>query len=118
MRDHVQFTIRDLVPWMIWTGIFCGIGWFLVGLPLASRGDRVLQRPVSTAFIVGRGGAAIMLVPMLVWSIPELQFKSLLNPQSWWFWGIAAVIAAVASALITRATSHLLIGSVCGGEEI
>jgi hypothetical protein len=41
--DHIQFTIRDLIPWMIWTGIFCGIGWFVVGLPMALRGHRVLQ---------------------------------------------------------------------------
>ncbi len=37
VRDHIQFTIHDLVPWMIWTGIFCGIGWFIVGLPLHSE---------------------------------------------------------------------------------
>lgn len=99
IRDHIRFTIRDLVPWAIWTGIFCGIGWLVVGLPLAIRGDRILQKPVRSVLLAGFGGAAVMLLPLILWSIPEFQFKSLLSSASLWFCGIAFVIAAIAALL-------------------
>ena len=97
--DHIRFTFRDLVPWMIWTGIFCGIGWFVVGLPLARKGDRALQKPIRRVVMAGLGGVAIMLVPLVLWSIPGWQFRDLLSLPSLWFCGIAFVIAAVAALL-------------------
>lgn len=40
-----------------------------------------------------------MLLPLILWSIPEFQFKSLLSSASLWFCGIAFVIAAIAALL-------------------
>lgn len=97
--DHIRFAIRDLVPWMIWTGIFCGIGWFVVGLPLALKGDRVFQKPIRIVVMAGIGGVAIILIPLIFWSIPEWQFEGLLSLASLWFCATAFVIAAIAALL-------------------
>ena len=99
IQDHIRFTIRDLVPWMFWTGIFCAIGWLIVGLPLTVKGERALQRPIRTVVICGIGGVAIILVPLVLWSIPEWQFRALLNLAALWFCGTAFVIAAVSALL-------------------
>ena len=108
---RLHLTVHDLIPWMFWTGIFCMIGWITVGIPLILSGDRVLQKPVRSTIIVGISGAAIMLVPTLLWTIPEGQFTSLLNPESWGFCGIAFVIATVSALfyqLYLRLTNRLV----------
>lgn len=98
---------------MIWTGILCGIGWFVVGLPLALRGDRVLQKPIRTAVMAGVGGVAIILVPLILWSIPEWQFKSMLSLPALCFYGTAFVMAVIAAllyegylAMVNRVVAH------------
>lgn len=84
---------------MIWTGIFCAVGWLIVGLPLTLSGDRVLQTPIRSVVMAGLGGVAIMLVPLVLWSIPEWQFRGLLSSGSLWFCGTAFTMAVVAALL-------------------
>ena len=58
---------HDLPFWLFWTGIFCLMGWVLVGLPLVKFSRYVLSKSLWLVIpLTGAAGAAILLVPTLL----------------------------------------------------
>lgn len=69
--DHLG-SIRDIFSSMILTGVVYVTGWFVVGLPLALRGDRIFEKPIRTIVMAGIGGAATILIFLIVLFLPAV----------------------------------------------
>lgn len=90
---------HDMPFWLFWTGIFCVIGWLLVGLPVVKFSEHVRSKPLWLVILLtGAAGAAIMFVPTLLWTVGNEQTEGLLDPLAWAFCATAFCIAAVTMA--------------------
>src|SRR5215831_12750460 len=79
---------RDRMSWLYWTGIFCLIAWFVVGLPLASSNLDVSSslRRLALATVVSGLVGVLMIV---------LFFGFSLSTPFFVFGGLAFMTAAV-----------------------
>lgn len=97
--EHFRYLWHDTFVWLFWTGLFCVLGWLLVGLPVVKFSERVLRKPLWLVIVLtGAAGAAIMLVPTLLLTVGSGQAEGLLNPLSWSFCVTAFFMAAVTMA--------------------
>lgn len=94
ITDQLHLTWTDTRGWLLWTAIFCVIGWVVVGLPIVALGGRVLSASLwRVSLSVGAAGGAIMLIPTLFWTVGVGQADTLLHPFAWVFCGVAFAIA-------------------------
>ena len=91
---------RDRMSWLYWTGIFCLISWFVVGLPLASLNLDVFSslRRLALATVVSGLVGVLMIV---------LFFGFSLSTPFFVFGGLAFMTAAV-SILVYAALTCIL----------
>jgi hypothetical protein len=91
---------RDRMSWLYWTGIFCLIAWFVVGLPLASSNLDVSSslRRLALATVVSGLVGVLMIV---------LFFGFSLSTPFFVFGGLAFMTAAVSMLVYASLTCIL-----------
>lgn len=95
LNTGFEWTSQDISFWFLWSGVFCGLGWLFVGLPIALTGRLLATNLAVSAFITGLLGVAAFLVPVLIQGFMFGGPGSSLGPALWWFCGTAFFTAAV-----------------------
>ena len=89
----------DRYAWAVWTGLFCGAAWFLVGLPLAVVGPDLSSRGRVAVATVLCGAAGMVLIGGLFRSVEAMVS----------IFGLLAFVAGAASMLVYAGLCRMIV---------
>lgn len=96
-QDHLPFVWQQSVVWMIWTAIFCVLGWLIVGIASVVWSEQLVNKRLSvTSAVAGSGGAVILLTATFLATVKVGRPLDAFAPAMWILYGLAFGIGALA----------------------